>query len=149
MPKCNSRICIIHLGWTIDHLCVMRRWSDENEFHLVFTVNPEIGRRHQRQGSVSGRKRYRNRESKGKTPQFLEPRKLCRLFEIHCSIKAACSRGRKRDIQIASLESFMRPRAKEWSIFGTKSFPLLVSPTEARMKSRWASRSSSFTFLAV
>lgn len=57
----------------------------------VITQNKRMLRvfRQPHDGILSGRNRYRKRESNGSIPQLREPRRLCRLCEMHCSTNAA------------------------------------------------------------
>lgn len=82
-------------------------------------------------------------------PNVRVPRRLCRLWDTQCSTKVACCWGRKCDIQIGKLLSSTKPRAKQCSILGTRSFPFRLTPTDALIKSRCASWSSSLTLPAV
>lgn len=82
-------------------------------------------------------------------PKVRVPRRLCRLRDTQFSTKVACCWGRKCDIQIGKLLSSTNPRAKQCSILGIRSFPFRLTPTDALMKSRCASWSSSLTLLAV
>jgi hypothetical protein len=82
-------------------------------------------------------------------PKVRVPRRLCRLRDTQCSTKVACCWGRKCDIQMGKLLSSTNPRAKQCSILGIRSFPFRLTPTDALIKSRCASWSSSLTLLAV